>query len=48
MKKVDKDNIIKENYSSSNLKSSIYDVDSKELIIEFQKGGKYDYVVLFV
>mgnify|MGYP003649966889 FL=1 len=43
MKKVNKDNIIKESYNSTNLKSSTYDVENKELIVEFKKGGKYSY-----
>ena len=34
---------INESYSSSNLKSSTYDVETKELIVEFKKGGKYSY-----
>ena len=38
------ENIIKESYNSSNLKSSEYDVETKELIVEFKKGGKYSYL----
>jgi|TARA_R110002020_G_scaffold1018_6_gene5157 hypothetical protein len=38
------ENIIKESYNSSNLKSSEYDVETKELIVEFRKGGKYSYL----
>ncbi len=34
---------IKESYNSSNLKSSNYDTETKELIVEFRKGGKYSY-----
>ena len=34
---------IKESYNSSNLKSSTYDTETKELIVEFKKGGKYSY-----
>jgi|TARA_R110000744_G_scaffold366233_1_gene475201 hypothetical protein len=34
---------LKESYNSSNLKSSTYDVETKELIVEFKKGGKYSY-----
>jgi hypothetical protein len=37
------ENIIKESYNSSNLKSSTYDTTTKELIVEFKKGGKYSY-----
>ena len=37
------ENIIKESYTSSNLKSSTYDIDKQELIVEFKKGGKYSY-----
>tara|TARA_R110000796_G_scaffold91447_1_gene195567 strand:- start:651 stop:887 length:237 start_codon:yes stop_codon:yes gene_type:complete len=44
MKEIQDKNVIKESYSSSNLKSSTYDVSKKELIMEFQKGGKYLYV----
>ncbi len=35
---------IKETYTSSNLKSSTYDTQTKELIVEFKKGGKYSYI----
>ena len=38
------ENIIKESYNSSNLKSSEYDIETKELIVEFKKGGKYSYL----
>ncbi len=34
---------LKENYNSSNLKSSTYDSETKEFIVEFKKGGKYSY-----
>jgi hypothetical protein len=34
---------LKESYVSSNLKSSTYDIETKELIVEFKKGGKYSY-----
>ena len=34
---------LKESYASSNLKSSIYDTETQELIVEFKKGGKYSY-----
>ena len=34
---------LKENYTSSNLKSSSYNSKTKELIMEFKKGGKYAY-----
>ena len=37
------ENIIKESYKSSNLKSSTYNTQTKELIVEFKKGGKYSY-----
>ena len=30
-------------YASTNLKSSQYNTETKELIIEFKKGGKYSY-----
>lgn len=38
-----KEKKLKESYSSSNLKSSTYDVETRELIVEFKKGGKYSY-----
>ena len=34
---------LKESYTSSNLKSSTYNSKTKELIMEFKKGGKYSY-----
>jgi hypothetical protein len=34
---------LKESYTSSNLKSSTYNSETKELIMEFKKGGKYSY-----
>ena len=37
------ENIIKESYNSTNLKSSTYNVETKELIVEFRKGGSYSY-----
>mgnify|MGYP001224488367 CR=1 FL=1 len=38
-----KEKQIKESYNSSNLKSSNYNTETKELIVEFKKGGKYSY-----
>ena len=35
--------LILNEYLSSNLKSSVYDTTTKELIVEFKKGGKYSY-----
>ncbi len=35
--------LILNEYNSSNLKSSQYNTETKELIIEFKKGGKYSY-----
>ena len=30
-------------YESTNLKTSQYDTETSELIVEFKKGGKYSY-----
>jgi len=30
-------------YDSSNLKSSNYNTETSELVVEFKKGGKYSY-----
>mgnify|MGYP001402023504 FL=1 len=30
-------------YDSSNLKSSQYNTETSELVVEFKKGGKYSY-----
>jgi hypothetical protein len=35
--------LILNEYNSSNLKSSQYNTETKELIVEFKKGGKYSY-----
>ena len=35
--------LITENYKSTNLKSSTYNIKTKELIVEFRKGGAYSY-----
>ena len=35
--------LILNEYLSSNLKSSVYDTTTKELIVEFKKGGKHSY-----
>ena len=35
--------LILNEYTSSNLKSSEYNTETKELIVEFKKGGKYSY-----
>ena len=35
--------LILNEYVSSNLKSSVYDTTTRELIVEFRKGGKYSY-----
>jgi len=37
------DNKIINKYKSSNIKSSIYETDTKKLIIEFNGGRKYEY-----
>ena len=35
--------LILNEYNSSNLKSSEYNTQTKELIVEFKKGGRYSY-----
>jgi hypothetical protein len=35
--------LILNEYDSSNLKSSEYNVETKELMVEFKKGGQYSY-----
>ncbi len=35
--------LILNEYDSSNLKSSKYNVETKELVVEFKKGGQYSY-----
>ena len=35
--------LILNEYESTNLKSSQYNTDTQELIVEFKKGGKYSY-----
>ena len=35
--------LILNEYDSSNLKNSKYDVETNELVVEFKKGGKYSY-----
>ena len=35
--------LILNEYDSSNLKNSTYNVDTKELVVEFKKGGQYSY-----
>ena len=35
--------LILNEYESSNLKSSEYNTQTKELMVEFKKGGKYSY-----
>ena len=40
--KIDKDKI-KHQYASNNLKTAEYDIKTKELVVEFKKGGKYSY-----
>ena len=36
--------LILNEYNSSNLKSSEYNTQTKELIVEFKKGGRYSYL----
>ena len=35
--------LILNEYDSTNLKSSEYNTETQELIVEFKKGGKYSY-----
>ncbi len=35
--------LILNEYESTNLKSSEYNTETRELIVEFKKGGKYSY-----
>ncbi len=43
LKRQEKDNKIKAMYSSSNVCASIFDKDSKDLILIFNNGGQYKY-----
>tara|TARA_R110002020_G_scaffold337807_4_gene553225 strand:- start:836 stop:1081 length:246 start_codon:yes stop_codon:yes gene_type:complete len=38
-----KGKLILNEYDSSNLKRSQYNVENNELVVEFKKGGKYSY-----
>ncbi len=43
LKRIEKDNVIKSMYSSSNILASIYDKGTNELTLIFNKGGQYKY-----
>lgn len=43
LKKQEKDNIIKAMYDSSNVLASIYDTNTNDLILIFNKGNQYKY-----
>jgi len=43
LKKQEKDNIIKAMYDSSNVLASVYDTNTNDLILIFNKGNQYKY-----
>ncbi len=43
LKRQEKDNLIKAMYSSSNILASIYDTNTNDITLIFNKGGQYKY-----